>query len=214
VTAAVARAVMALAGGCLGDHRREWALAMEAELEAAIDDGRPLAFAAGCLTGALRGMPAHAEGRFMLASHAVALGLIVPIGALLVSGTLPGFPFLPPGQAGIAGWLGGGGGHPTLLTAANQGAVPALALLVLALVAGHLLMPWFLLDRDWARVAVLARLNAAATATLFLFTGILVLDETYMLVPAAGLAIELLAIAILFRWHGHLPGPPSGIPIS
>lgn len=213
MTAAVARAVVALAGSCLGDRRREWALAMQAELEAAIDDGRPLAFAAGCLTGALRGMPAHAEGRFALASHAVALGLIVPIGALLVSGTLPGFPFLPSGHAGMAGWLGDGG-HPALLNAANQGAVPALALLVLALIAGHLLMPWFLLDRDWARVAVLARLNAAATATLFLFTGILVLDETYMLLPAAGLAIEVCAIAILFRWHGHLPGPPSEIPIS
>ncbi len=58
---------------------------------------------------------------------------------------------------------------------------------------------------------MVARLNAAATATLFLFTGILFLDETYVLLPVAGLAIELLAILALFRWHGQLPrsAPPA-----
>ena len=89
MTAKLANAVMALAEACLGDRRREWALAMRSELDVAIDEGRPLAFAVGCLTGALRDMPRHAEGRFALTSHAVALGLL-PIAALLIMGIAGG----------------------------------------------------------------------------------------------------------------------------
>ena len=185
---------MALASGCLGRHRRDWALAMQAELEAAIDDGRPLTFAAGCLATALREMPTHHEGRFTLVNHAVAVGLIIPIGALLVSGALSGFPFLSAGHADVYVWLIGSSGHTPLLNAYDRGAVPALALLVLMLVAGHLAVPWFLLDCNWSRVAVLARLNAAVTTTLSLFTGILFLDERSMLLPIAGVTVEVSAI--------------------
>ena len=204
MTVSVARAVMAFADGCLGRDRRDWARAMRAELETAIDDGKPLAFAAGCLASALREMPTHDEGRFSLASYAAAVGLIIPIGALLASGALSGFPFLSSGHADVSGWLIGSRGQTPLLNAYDRGAVPALALLVLTLVAGHLAIPWFLLDRDWARVSFLLRLNAAATATLFLFIGILFLDETCMLLPIAGLAVEASAVVVLFRWQHRL----------
>ena len=177
---------------------------MEAELEAAIDGGEPLAFATGCLATALREMPTHREGRFTLANHAVAVGLILPIGALLVSGALSGFPFLFAGHGDVSYWLIGSSGHTPLLNAYDRGAVPALALLVIMLVVGHLAVPWFLLDCNWPRVAVLARLNAAATATLFLFTGILFLDETFMLLPIGGVALEVSAIAALSHWHDRL----------
>lgn len=210
MTAALARAVMTLAESCLGEHRREWAPAMRAELEIAIDDGRPLGFAFGCLTGALRGMPGHAEGRFKLTSHAVALGLF-PAAALLLTGAASGFPFLLPGHAGISGWFSGGGEHVSLLTPWNRGFAPALALLIWALVAGHLLMPWFILERDWDRVAILARVNSAATVTLVLFTGVLFLDMSFVLLPLAGLAIELGAAWFLYRWQAHLfAGAPPG----
>lgn len=209
MTAAVARAVMALAGGCLGGHRRTWAQAMEGELDAAIEDGRPLTFALGCLVSAVRQMPTHAEGRFALVNHAIVFGLIIPVAALLVSGTLLGFPSLFLGHVGVQGWMTGGADPSSLLNPSNQSAVPALAILVFILVAGHLLTPWFLLERDWRRVLMLVRLNVAATVTLFIFTGILFLDETFMLLPIAALAVELMAIAALFRWHGHLPPSAS-----
>ena len=210
MTAKLACAVMALAQVCLGDRRRDWALAMHAEFEVAIDDGRPLAFAFGCLRGALHDMPKHADGRFTLTSHAVALGLF-PIVALLIIGTGAGFPFLPSGHAGISGWLAGSGEHSPLLTPWNRGFAPPLAILIWGLIAGHLLMPWFILERDWARVGTLARINSAATVTLLLFTTVLFLDMAFLLLPMAALAIELAASWCLFRWQADLfAGAPPG----
>ena len=214
MTATLARAAMTLAEACLGDDRRDWALAMRAELDVAIDEGKPLSFALGCLMGALREMPKQAEGRFTLTSHAVALGLL-PIVALLMLGAASAFPFLPSGHAGISGWLAGGSAHATLLTPWNRGFAPALAVLIWGLVAGHLLMPWFILERDWARVGTLARVNMAATVTLLLFTTILFLDLAFMLLPAAALAIELAASWCLYRWQSDLfAGAPPGTSVA
>lgn len=210
MTAKLARAVTGLAEACLGDHRREWALAMRTELDAAIDDGKPLTFAVGCLMGAVRDMPKHAEGRFTLTSHVVALGLF-PIAAMLIVGTASGFPFLPSGHAGIAGWLAGSGAPSSLLTPWNRGFAPALAMLIWALIAGHLVMPWFIVERNWTRVGTLARVNSAATVTLFLFTGVLFLDMAFMVLPMAALAIELLASWNLYRWQADIfvDAPPG-----
>ncbi len=209
-----ARAMMALAEACLGERRRDWALAMRSELDAAIADGRPLSFAAGCLAGAVRDMPRHDEGRFTLTSHAIALGLF-PIAALLIVGTASGFPFLSSGHHGVAGWLAGSGAPTPLLTPWNRGFAPALALLIWGIIAGHALMPWLILERNWTRVATLARVNAAATVTLFLFTTILFLDMAFILLPVAGLVIELVAVWQLYRWQTHLvAGAPPGMPAA
>ena len=78
----LATAVMSLARRCLGENRREWALAMQGEFDAAIADDRPLAFAVGCLIAAWREMPAQGQGRFVLANYALALGLLVPTAGL------------------------------------------------------------------------------------------------------------------------------------
>ncbi|WP_157082889.1 hypothetical protein [Sphingomonas asaccharolytica] len=210
MTAKLACAVMALTGACLGDRRRDWALAMRGELDVAVAEGRPLTFAVGCLTSALRDMPNQAEGRFTLTSHAVALGLL-PIVALLIVGTGAGFPFLPTGHAGISGWLAGSGEHSPLLTPWNRGFAPSLAVLIWGLIAGHLLMPWFILERNWTRVGTLARINSAATVTLVLFTTVLFLDMAFLLLPVAVLAIELAASWCLYRWQEDLfvEAPPG-----
>ena len=55
--AGFSQALMALAASCLGESRREWARAMQAEFEIAKEDRRALGFAAGCLVAAWRGMP-------------------------------------------------------------------------------------------------------------------------------------------------------------
>jgi hypothetical protein len=212
MTANLARAAMALAEACLGDHRREWALAMHREFEIAVRDGKPLLFALGCLVGALREMPKQAEGRFTLTSHAVALSLL-PLSALLLLGTTSGFPFLPAGYTGISGWLSGSGEafRLLLLTPWNRGFAPVFVPMIWVLAAGHLLMPWFILERDWTRVGTLARVNSAATVTLFLFTGIVFLDVAFTLLSMVGLAIELLAIWLLYRWQTHIfaEAPPG-----
>jgi hypothetical protein len=212
MTENLARAIITLAEACLGDHRREWAQAMHAEFEIAIRDGKPLLFAAGCLVSALREMPMQAEGRFTLTSHAVALALL-PLSALLLLGTASGFPFLPSGYTGISGWLSGSGEgfRLLLLTPWNHGFAPVLVPMIWVLAAGHLLMPWFILEKDWTRLGMLARVNSAATVTLLLFTGIVFLDVTFMLLSVVGLAAELLAIWLLYRWQTHIfaEAPPG-----
>ena len=45
-------------------------------------EGEALSFAAGCLVAAWREMLTSAQGRFVLTSYAVALGIMVPTGVL------------------------------------------------------------------------------------------------------------------------------------
>jgi len=199
MTAALARALMALACRCLGASRRDWALAMQAEFEAAREDGRPLAFALGCLIAAGRELPAHEEGRFAIASHVLALALILPVSALLLSGLLGAFP-----HSSLS--LDEAGGHIPILNEANLSAVPALTVLLTVLVASHLRVAWLVLERDWAGVAAVAALVTAATVTLALFTGVVFGSCAVSPSLAAALAAELIALSALARWHARSLG--------
>jgi hypothetical protein len=203
----MARAVMALALACLGESRREWGFAMQAELDAAAADGRALPFALGCLVAAAREMPATDEGRFVLTSHALAIGIMVPMAALQIGCALLGFPYLYPGRDGLAGALLEGAAHEHLLRSLYQGAVPVLALLLLSLGLGHLRIAWSMLERDWAGVARLGALMLAISATLLIFMNLLFLDSSRALLQAAALAFELAGLVLVARWHAHLFPP-------
>jgi hypothetical protein len=192
MTEALPRALLALAARCLGERRREWALAMEAELDAARADGRALAFALGCLTAAWSQLPAHAEGRLLLARNALALVLIVPAAALLVSTVLAGFPLSYLGSAGVP-----------LVNVGNQSAVPPLAALVLLLAGAQLRLAWLLLERDWARVAATGMAMAGTQMALLVFTAVAFTDCAAALTGAAALAAELAAVAALAGGHMH-----------
>jgi hypothetical protein len=206
--AALSRAVMALAVSCLDDDRREWALAMEAEFEAAKEDGKPLAFAFGCLVAAWRELPAHEEGRFTIASHVLAFVLILPTAALL-AGMAADF---PAARSGAPGLLEAIGGREPLLSEANRSAVPALAALAALLAAAHLRIAWLVLERDWERMAAVAALAAAATVTLVIFSVVVFDYYGSALGQAAALAVELAAVSALARWHGRSFGePPKAI---
>ena len=198
----VARAVMALAVSCLGGRGRDWALAMEGEFEAASEDGKPLSFALGCLMAAWRELPAHEEGRFTIASHVLALVLLVPTAALLVSSLATDFP------ASYFGLPDSIGGQEPLLNEANLSAVPSLAILLVGLAASHLRLAWLVLDRDWARVAALGTLLAAASVTLILFAALVFATFAFPLAQAGTLAIELTAVSALARWHARSFGSP------
>jgi hypothetical protein len=207
---AVARAVMTLAVSCLGDSRRDWALAMRAEFEAAGEDGRQLAFALGCLMAAWRELPAHEEGRFTIASHVLAFALIIPMAGLLVSSmVVADFPYSYLAQVEAQGLLDASGGQAPLLSDANRSAVPSLAGLVVLVAAAHLRIAWLVLERDWVRVAALGTLLAAATVTLIIFTAVVFAYFAFPLTQAAALIIELTGISLLARWHGRSFGSSS-----
>lgn len=203
MTAALSRAVMHLAICCLGESRREWALAMRAEFEVAMAAGAPLAFATGCLAAAWREMPSHAEGRLVLASHFLALGLLIPMAVLQFALAL-GFPSSFAGGEPFAGALLAGATRNPYFAWTQLSAAPCLLVLWLLLGVAHLRLAWVLVERDWARVIRVGALIGATLATLLIIMGALLLDVTFVILQAAAMAAELAAIVALARRHVRL----------
>ena len=201
----LSRALVGLAARLLGPRRRSWGEAMRVELETAIDDGRPFTFAAGCLVAAARQLPTYAEGRFAMAAHALALGLIVPLGAVSLWAGVLGYPYLSFGNIGLSGFIAGRSEQIPLLTYGEWGLAPALTLVVLLHAVGQLLLAWFLLDRDWTRVEAFGRFLAATLTTLLIVTSLLAVIDTSMFLVVAALVTETLAVLALGWWHEHLP---------
>jgi hypothetical protein len=197
--AGLSRALMALAVRSLGDRRSEWGQAMQAEFEAAVEDGKPMGFAIGCLAGAWREMPANDEGRFVIAKHVLAIGLILPVTVMMLSSILIEF-----GQYGAQDLLPIGSDRAPLLTEANRSAMPSLAIVLLLLGAAHLRVAWSLLECNWPNVIATGALIAALTVTLALFSGVVFVSDTG-LIHAAVVGIELVAMLVLARWHAQLP---------
>ncbi|MGN6376990.1 MAG: hypothetical protein ACTHMG_15755 [Sphingomonas sp.] len=203
MTDALARALMALAERALGDSRRDWALAMRSEFEVARAEGQPLAFATGCLIAAVREMPAHEEGRFVLANYVLVVGLLIPMAVLQFAWGL-GLRSVVPGQTGLYPMLAPGVFHDAYLSGAYMAATLPLLTLWLLLGLTHLRLAWAVVEYDWARAARLAAFIAAAIATLGIFMAVLFLDSGVLLLHAAALAVETIAIAMSARWHREL----------
>ena len=201
MTAAVSRALLALANRSLGSDRRAWAMAMEAEFEEAVEDGRPLMFALGCLIAAWREIGKHSEGRLILANYALAVGLLIPMAALHFQqagaflSSADGLPF---------GMPGAGAGLDSYLIESQRSATPILLIMWLLLGVTHLCLAWMLVEGDWPRILKCSTLIGAAMITLSLFTGVLMLDMSPLSAPIAELTIEFAAIGTVFRWHGRI----------
>ncbi|QAY75607.1 hypothetical protein [Sphingosinicella sp. BN140058] len=197
----LASIVMALAACCLGARHRDWAEAMATEFETAAEEGDALPFAAGCLLAALRALPSHEEGRLALASHVLALGLLIPVAALQLGDAVLGLPFLLPGENGARASLVPGSPEALLMA----GALPAAALpptmLLLLLAAGQMRIAWLLLERDWSRLLPTAMAIVASASTLVLFMSILFLESVHAVLQLALLALELATVAAIANWH-------------
>jgi hypothetical protein len=207
MSALLARIVMTVAMASLGPHRHGWKPAMAAEFDEATAEGDGLSFATGCLTTAWRELPAHGDGRLTMASYTLILGLILPATALLLVGVLAGYPYIHPPYPDAIGSFARAETIVPRLNTGNAGAVPALAFILLLRVGSDALVAWFAAERDWTRTAAAQRFGAAATVTLALFAGLVVHDETCLVLPALTLAVEALAVALLRRWHGKTERP-------
>ena len=201
----LARTILALAARTLGTRRHDWAQAMQSELDAAVEDGRPVLFALGCLVAACRQLPRQPEGRLALASHALALGLIVPLAAVSLWIALLGYPYLSFGDVDIWSFLAGRSEQIPLLVYGETGMAPAMTMIVLLQAAGQLLLAWFLLEQDWDRVEAVGGFNAATLTTLAIVMGLLTLLDITILLSAALLITETMAVLSLAWWHQHLP---------
>ena len=195
---------MALAVCCMDDSRREWSAAMRAEFEEAAPEGRSLSFAIGCFAAAWREMLTREQGRYTLTNYALALGLMVPMAAVQIGCALFGLPYLYPGREGLRGALLLGGEHEALIRSVYQAAAFPLMMLLLLLGIGHLCIAHAMLERNWSRVRRLAMLTLAAAATLVIFMSVLFLNSSAALLQGAVLAIELITLSGLARWHDQL----------
>ena len=203
--ARLARTIVALAARTLGTRHADWAQAMKAELDVAIDDGRPMSFAAGCLLASWRQMLRFSEGRLTLASHLLAIGIIVPLAALWLWLGLLGYPYLAIGNVGVWGFIEGRSEQIPLLLVGEWSLAPALTMVILLQSVGQLLLAWFLLERDWPRVSSVARFNAATLTTLLLVTSIIAVVGYGVLFGITALITETLAVLALAWWHDHMP---------
>lgn len=205
----IARAIMAIARCCLGESRRDWSAAMQAEFEAARIDGGALPFAVGCLGAAMRELLTREEGRFTLTSYALVLGLMIPMAAVQVGCALFGLPYLYPGESGLTGALLIGGAYEGLVRATYQAMIPALALILLTMGVGHLLTAWAMLERDWERVRRMGSFTLAAAVTLVIVMSVFFLDCTQALLQAGVLAVELATLTVVARRHAELQTMPK-----
>jgi hypothetical protein len=206
---AIARALMVLTDRCLGEHRREWASAMHAEFEIAVEEQRPLAFAMGCWLAALREMPRNEEGRFVLVSYALVLCVMIPMAARQIGCATLGFQCLFAGQGGLGGAVAGSA-QEALGASAYRAAVPSLTILLLLLGMGQVRIAWAMLERDWSRVLQTGALALAVTMTLVIFMTALFLDVTQAVFQASVLAMELAVVALVAWWYAQIP--PSASP--
>lgn len=199
----LARLLMTLATRWLGEAERDWAQAMTAEFAEAADAGEGLGFAVGCLSSAARAMMAQPDGRFEVATHVLAVGVLVPMAGLLIVSAALGFPYLAFEAIGARGW--GSGWPQVAVDAGNRNGVPLLVLLTGSTGIGHVVAAWALLERDWDRVACLARIGAAIMATTVAFSAILFLYDPCALPQMGIVAAELALLWLAVRWHDDLP---------
>jgi len=198
VTAAVSRALLALASRSLGSDRRTWAMAMEAEFEAAVEDRRPFLFALGCLFAAWREIGKHSEGRLIVATYALALGVLIPMAAMQFQQAVG---FLSSAEGPPFGNPSASDGPNLYLIWSQNSAIPVLLITWLLLGMAHLFLAWMLVEGDWPRIVKCGTLIGAAMITLSLFMGVLMLDLSSLRAQVAELAIEFVAVVSISRWH-------------
>jgi len=203
MSARLSRALMILAMHGLGQARGEWARAMWAEYQVAVAEGDGLAFASGCLFAAWKELPRHAGGRLAIATHAFALGFLIPLACLQLAWVLG----LPIGLGDREGLWGTTSGGTIFLVPPQVSAAPALLILWTLLTAGHLRFAWSLMERSWEDLLNATALVGATTVTLLFFMAALLLNTGALLLPLTALAAELALIGGVAWRSARLSAP-------
>ncbi len=177
-------------------------MAMEAEFEAAVDDGEPFAYAIGCLTAACRGMVRQDEGRLALANYTLALGLLIPMAVVQFEQAMK--VFLSLGHGSPHALLASGVGQNPYLTWSQNSALPILLLMWLLPATAHLGLAWVVVEKDWPNVVKFGALIGATMMTLWLFTAILILDLSPLAAQVTRLAVELAGVLTIAQWHARI----------
>ncbi|WP_267436015.1 hypothetical protein [Sphingomonas sp. GM_Shp_1] len=196
----LARRIVALAVRCLPPQERFWGRAMQAELEEVAAHGPALPFALGCLMTAWRRLPLHRNGRALLASHVLTIGLILPFAAFHVQCALRGAYFLLSGRDPYYAALTMGSAAQQARAVLYRDMTPAVTVLLLLLGLVHMFLAWTVVQRRWRRAAMLWLMaGVIAAATVIVIAPIA--TPMGIVVQCLALGIEMLAIPVLARWR-------------
>lgn len=206
MTMQVAHLVMVMALRCLSQDDAGWGRAMRAEFDEAARDGGQLRFALGCLMAAWRRLPRHREGRCVLASHALVLGLIVPIATFHLGCAWSGVRLLLSGHDHYHTMLAAGGARGRTLAEAYLAAAPALTALLFALGGAHLFIAWAILDGDGRRARRIWLVAAGIAAAIVGIVATAIPGAGGSGVQFAALAVELAAVPLLAKRRTPTPG--------
>lgn len=206
--AGAAELVMTLALRCLQQGGSEWGQAMLAEFDVARREGKALGFACGCLIAAWRRLLLHTEGQIALVSHALVLGLIVPIAIFHLGCAFSGARFMVSGHDHYHAMLMASGANGRIVAGAYVAATPALTLLLLLLGSAHLAVAWFLLDGRWRRARILWLVATVIAALIVHIIATTTPNAGGSGIQFAALAIEMVAIPLLARWRKVGAGSP------
>jgi hypothetical protein len=148
------------------------------------------------------------EGRAAIANYALALGLLIPMAVLQFERAIAVSSIFHGGASSFDLVRLGAGQNPYLADS-QISAVPVLLILWLLLGLAHLCLAWVVVDGDWPRVVKFGAVIGAATVTLSLFMGVLMLDLSPLAPHITALAIELAAIVAAAQWHARLSANAS-----
>ncbi|MFD1950308.1 hypothetical protein ACFSGX_05965 [Sphingomonas arantia] len=177
-------------------------MAMQAEFDAAVEDGKPFVFAIGCLFAAWREMAKQDDGRLTLVNYALSVGLLIPMAALQFHQAVRVLISLEHGPS--RDMLDAGIGQNPYLTWSQNSAMPVLLVMWLLPAVAHLGLAWVLVERDWPRVVKFGAIIGAAMMTLWLFTAVLMLDLSPLGAQMTRLIVELAGVLGIARWHARI----------
>ena len=198
---AFARALMALAAAALGQHRRGWAAAMQAEFAIAEEHGEGVRFALGCLWSAWRELPRHSEGQLALGRYTLIIGVMLPAAGLVFAGLTIGYPFV---QHPYADKIEAIARHLTGLPTLNDGnafSLPFLFAIVAVVACCNTAAAWYASEQRWDAAYRMLRLAGASLVTLAILAGVTVMDGTCVALPLLGTLVQIFAVIQLDGMH-------------
>lgn len=136
----------------------------------------------------------QADGRRSIATHLLALGLILPMAALL---------FCHAGDLSLAAIhvMAGPEAVPNpYLRSAQRAAVPGLLLLWLVLGGAHLGLAWGFVERNVRTIVAMGAAMLAATVTLATYTSVLLFQDLQWVWQACAILAELGGLFAVVRW--------------
>ena len=204
VTEVIGARVVEVAAGMLPAERHSWACAMRAEYHEARDAGKPMRFALGCLSAALRTLLDAPAGRFTIVRNGTVLATLVPLATFHLGCAIGASRFALGRPDHFHAALLAGTEAQRRVAAAYAGAAPLIAILLFALAASHLIAAWQLIEWRVRRALVSGGAGLLAATGLAVAISRSMGDWRGVAVQFAGTGVEIVLLSSLAVWAKRL----------